>query len=116
VYDQLGAGWPAGLGSWLRRLGLSAGFFVLAQGFLLLARSELFLAVVWTGSAYNANLRRLRQAGWWQQLHGQYPAWLHGLTLLDAALVGVVLAIGLTAGLLIAANRLARWRALVERD
>ncbi|MEW5956384.1 MAG: hypothetical protein AB1801_01575 [Chloroflexota bacterium] len=49
------------------------------------------------------------------QLGDWIPHWPEYLALLDAALVGLVLTIGLTAGLVLAANGLARWRNLVER-
>jgi hypothetical protein len=43
------------------------------------------------------------------------PRWPEYLALLDAVLVGIVLTIGITIGLVLAADWLVRWRALVDR-
>jgi len=71
--------------------------FVLAQSARLQAANQTAVSLV--------------AGGWWEWLlsNGTLAA------LLDAALVAVVLVLGITAGLLSAAHALLTWRTLVER-
>jgi hypothetical protein len=52
----------------------------------------------------------------WPQLVDQYPRWFDYPALMDAALAGIVLTIGITAGLLLAEDWLQRWRDLINRS
>jgi hypothetical protein len=97
------------------RSAVAALSFVLVQGiFIVTGAAGGSLAIVWPGRLYRADLARYG-AAWWQTLMASVPGWYHYVALLDAALVGIVLAAGTTAGLLVAARWLARWRKLVER-
>ncbi len=110
--------------SWLLRAGTAAAALLLAQ----------FLAMAWAGawevrkfrasvefsvdpSFYQNNLSR---CAWFQSLHewsqsrcGLYAGDL--LALVDAAVVGIVLVIGMVLGLVVATRLLDRYRALVAK-
>lgn len=116
LYAQPDAGWHLGVIRWLLRLALAALAFVLTQAVFIIAGGQRSnaLAIGWAGSFYrsqfDASFRQL-----WPQLMERWPRYFDYLALLDAALVGLVLAIGITAGLLVAQDWLKRWRDLVNR-
>jgi hypothetical protein len=115
LHAQPRVGWRPGIGRWLPRLGSAIMTFVLTQWIFIVGRDEgPGIAVAWAGSFYKAEFTRYISALWPQLAEG-CPQWFDYLALLDAALVGTVLSIGITAGLLIASDWLARWRNLVDR-
>jgi hypothetical protein len=115
LYNQPRAGWRLGIVGWLGRLGIAALSFALIQWAFIAAKNQgPGIAIAWAGSFYRANLSWIGLA-WWQQLTQRAPQWYDYLALADAALVGIVLTVGITAGLVVAADRSARWRDLTER-
>lgn len=115
VVNQPRAGRHLGVLRWVARLGTAAVIFALTQTAFILARNKgTGIAIARAGSSYRADFTRYTMP-WWQALMERYPRWFDGLALLDAALVGIVLTIGITAGLIIAADWLRRWQALVAR-
>ncbi len=103
LYGQPRIGYPLGIVRWLLRLGTAVLSFVLTERvFIAAKRKAPSLNIVWGEKLYRAEFR-------------DYVMWSKHLALLDAALVGIVLTIGITAGLVLAADWLARWRALVDR-
>jgi hypothetical protein len=115
LYGQPRAGWRLGIGRWLLRLGVAVVALVGAQAVFMAAEDTGgSISIVWPASRYGASLGQYALA-WWQQLIGRFPRWPDAVALVDAGLVGIVLTIGTTAGLLLAAKWLARWRSLVAR-
>jgi hypothetical protein len=116
LYAQPRAGWHLGVGRWLVRLGTAVLTLVLTQSIFIIAGHKWSntLAIGLAGSFYKAEFIRYVKA-WWPRLVERDPRWFDHLALLDAALVGIALTIGITAGLVLAADWLARWRALVNR-
>ncbi len=89
------------------RLATAALTFVLVEWLFITQGKGPALNIAWSTSAYKSKFL--------DYIMTRDPRWPEYLALLDAALVGLVLTIGLTAGLALAANWLARWRALVKR-
>ena len=115
LYAQPQAGWRLGIGRWLLRLGIAALAFALTQwAFVVGGDRGPGIAIAWAGSFYKAEFTRYVST-LWSQLMGRYPQWFDYLALLDAALVGIVLTVGNTAGLLVASDWLTRWRNLTDR-
>jgi hypothetical protein len=115
VADQLQEGKPRLRGAWLWRTGLASGLSFLTQAIFLLARQKRAgISIAWDGNYYHsqlaATLERL-----WPALAGALPRWADYLGLVDAALVGAVMAIGIAIGLEQARRQLARWRDLSNR-
>jgi hypothetical protein len=117
LYDQPNCGWRLGLRRWLLRLGAVIAAFVLGQwSFMLAGYPGDSITAAWPGASYQADLDlRIKRAVWFQRLLQAHPQAYDGLGLLDAALVGAVLAVGTTAGLLLADRWLSRWSDLVRR-
>ncbi len=122
VRDQPMAGWRIGIGRWVRRLAASALAFALGQLAFVAVDVALGpgrvlgtgLTVVWSGFTYESFLSALLpQLGLERLLSSDH--WFHYLGVLDAALVGVVLALGLSAGLIVAGRRHRRWESLMRR-
>jgi len=114
-----GAGWRPGVGRWLARLGTAAMAFCLSQWIAILAHQAgigpaLGVTVVLGGSFSHGEFSD-HPAAWWQALIARTARWSDGLALLDAALVGLVLAGGMAIGLLLAARFLKQWRDLLDR-
>jgi len=98
LYGQPRTGERLGVGSALLRVGLVAGISAAIQAvFLWVPDTGAALDVALSVNFYNAFFR-----------DSAVSAWLEWISLLDAALAGVVLAVGLTEGLTLA-NRLAQW-------
>jgi hypothetical protein len=115
LYDQPRAGWRLGGKSWLLRLVSVALIYALTQAVFVAARDRgPGIAIAWAGSFYKAEFTRYVSA-WWPQMMDPSSRWFDYLALVDAALVGVVLTVGITAGLVLAARWLAWWRSLVSR-
>jgi hypothetical protein len=117
LYAQPRRGWHVGILRWLLRLGIAALAFMLTQWVFMLAddnRSNT-LAIGWAGSFYRSQFSDYVMARW-PQVVDQYPRWFDYLALIDAALAGIVLTIGITAGLLLAEDWLKRWRDLINRS
>jgi hypothetical protein len=113
LYRQPGVSQSQGFGRWLKspstvlRLATAALTFVLVEWLFITQGKGPALNIAWSTSAYKSKFL--------DYIMTRDPRWPEYLALLDAALVGLVLTIGLTAGLVLAANWLARWRALVKR-
>ncbi len=104
---------------WLARLGTAALAFCLSQWIAILAHEAgigpaLGVTVFLGGSFYHGEFSDYLMA-WWQVFTSRYARWSDGLALLDAALVGLVLAGGMAIGLLLAARFLKKWRDLLDR-
>jgi hypothetical protein len=114
-----GGGWRMRPWRGLARLGTAALAFCLSQWIAILAHEAglgpaLGVTVVLGGSFYQGEFSD-HQVAWWQALIGRIARWSDGLALLDAALVGLVIAGGMAIGLLLAARFLKRWRDLLDR-
>ena len=115
LYGQPRVGLRLRIRSWLLRLTTAALTFVLAQAVSIVTRDKGGgIAIAWTGNFYRAALSGSEML-WWQQIITSYPQWFDYLALLDAALVGIFLTIGITAGLVLAGAWLAWWRRLVNQ-
>jgi uncharacterized membrane protein len=122
VYDQPMARWRIGAGRWLLRLAVVAVAFALVQvvfvavDVMLGPQGDLGtgLMFAWSGYTYKSGLYDiLKNRG----LEGVFSIdnWFHYPAIVDAALVGIVLALGLSAGLIVAGNRHRKWKSLVRR-
>ncbi len=112
VYDQPQAGWRLGPLRWILRLGLAAILSALVQAAFVLAKNfGVGLVYSWSLYFYESRLYdRFAAAG------GEPSASLFAvLSMFDAALAGLALALGLAAGMVIAGNWHRRWKDLVER-
>ena len=119
LYGQPKISHPRGVRWLLRpgtalRLATAALSFVLTEGVFIAKEGGHGLNIAWSRSAYKARFYDYFTTQQ-PQLGDLVPRWPEYLALLDAALVGIVLTIGLTIGLVLAADWLARWRALVDR-
>jgi uncharacterized caspase-like protein len=104
VYDQPLAGWRMSPGRWLLRLAVVAAVFALAQALFVLARDYgTGLMFVWDGSLYESRMED-NLIAW--GMEGVYATrnWFHYAAIIDAALAGIALAVGLTVGLVVAGN------------
>jgi hypothetical protein len=115
LYGQPRAGWRLDLGRWLMRLGVAAVTYVTTQSVFFIAKDKgPAIAIACASSFYEAEFSRF-QVMWWQRFMNSYPEWFDYLALVDAALVGIVLTLGITAGMAVAAAALAWWRSLADR-
>jgi len=106
VHDQPLAGWRWGSGRGLLRVGTAVLAGVLVQAIFDAARDKgVGLTIAWSGVFYESHFADSVER-WWPGLAAQFPRWPAYLGLLDAALVGVVLTIGITLGLTLSAARL----------
>lgn len=108
-------GWRLRMSQVLLRLVGTVIAFVLPLLFFIIIAGDEFegLSIVWSSQTYYADFPRYTKLAFW--LEEKIPSLFDILTLLDAALVGIVLAIGTTAGMLLAAKWLARWRDLSDQ-
>jgi hypothetical protein len=117
--DQPRAGWHLGILRWLRRLAVAALAFVLTQAiFIIIAGGQPAhtLPIVRSGSYYYAQFFEFVEMRWPWLVVQCCTGWPNYLALIDAALVGIVLTIGITAGLLLAEDWLKRWRDLINQS
>jgi len=102
LYGQPAAGWRQGFGRWILRLGSAIAGATLTQFLFILAGDKgLGIAISWPGSRYNAYFSSLLEH-WWPGFAERVPRWADLVGLADAALVGVVLTVGMTWGMHIA--------------
>jgi hypothetical protein len=105
LYGQPASGRRWHLGRALVRLGVAVATSLLTQLTFILARDKgVGIAIAWPGSRYNAFLSSLLDYQW-PELTERVPLWADYLGLLDAALVGAVLAAGITLGMQVALRR-----------
>jgi len=116
LYAQPWAGRRPSIGHWLLRLGAAALAFGVTQWIFIRAGNKWSntLAIGWSGSFYSDEFSRYTMERW-QQLMERHSQWFDYLAIFDAILEGIVLTIGITAGLLLAARLLDRWHTLVNR-
>jgi hypothetical protein len=115
------AGWRIGAGRWLLRLVVVAMAFALVQvvfvviDVMLGPEAHLGTALMfgWSGYTYRSGLYDILR-NWGLESVLSTDNWFHYPAIVDAALVGIALALGLTTGLIIAGNRHRNWRALVR--
>jgi hypothetical protein len=69
---------------------------------------------VWDGSVYESRVEDNLVAWGWEKVHATRN-WFHYAAIIDAALTGIALAIGLTVGLVVAGNRYQEWKSLVRQ-
>lgn len=113
LYGILDSSGRRGGGVWPLRLLTAVLSFVLVQWVFVAAGDKgPGIAVSWSGGFYRAEFEPL---SWWGAGPDRVLHWYDGLALLDAALVGLVLVIGLVLGLRAAGHLLERWRELVRR-
>ncbi len=104
------------------RLGIAALAFMLTHVVFVLARSEASISIAWGTQWYceyfgrtaaecarDATTRALIRTG-------DRLQWFDVAALLDVALTGIVLSVGLTLGLTVAARSLEKWRGLIEEE
>ncbi len=117
LYRQPEAGLHLGVFGWAWRLGIAASSFVGLQAIPLVAQmadSRVMLngiVIAWNGAHYEAAYFDLNVFGM-GMLRDLGPHWFDFCALTDAALLGIVLTVGMTVGLVVANNRLARWQEL----
>lgn len=100
--------------SWGLRVGLAGIIFVLLHGtFIALGNIDRSIAIVWPGRTYRTAFNPLRETWPWQQIMVTLPSWFNLVALLDAALVGFILAIGMLLGMRQASRFLDYWHRLV---
>jgi hypothetical protein len=115
VYDQPATGWRLERLRALLRLGAAVGASVLAQAIFLVAPNlGTALTPALAGGFYEAYFTDSVEA-LWPDLAIRLPHWPDVLGLVDAGLVGGVLAVGLTVGMFLAERFVLQWRELVER-
>ncbi len=119
LYGQPRISHPRGIRWLLRpgtalRLATAALSFVLVEWVFIAKDGGYGLNIAWSMSNYKSRFYDYFTTQQ-PQLGELIPCWPEYLALLDAALVGIVLTIGLTIGLVLAADWLARWRVLVDR-
>lgn len=111
VYGQPAQGWRLGWFGWLTRLGVAAlGFAFSYLPFLLPEYAGSSITIVVSGQTYCSNFP-IVLSKLWPHCENQ-SALLATLGMLDAALVGASLALGISTGLLVADRWLRRWYAL----
>jgi energy-coupling factor transporter ATP-binding protein EcfA2 len=118
LYGQPRSGWHLGILRWLLRLAVTALTFVLTQAIFITAGGQRAqtLAIVRSGSYYYAQFLEFVERRWPWLLVECCAGWPSYLALIDAALVGIVLTIGITAGLLLAEDWLKHWRDLIDQS
>jgi hypothetical protein len=117
LHDQPRAGWHLGILRWLLRLTVAALAFVLAQAIFIIAGGPRphSLPIVRSARYYYAEFFGFVEMRWPWLAVDCCTGWPSYLALIDAALVGVVLTVGIAAGLLLAQDWLKRWRALIDQ-
>jgi MFS family permease len=123
TYDQPRAGWHIGAGRWLLRLVIVMLAFALVQAIfvqldiLMGPNSDMGAGLVftWSGYFYRSRLGSTLNA-WGLQgiLDSEY--WFHYAAIIDAALTGVTLTVGLTAGLTLTNKWYQKWSSLIRRS
>lgn len=99
---------------WGLRAGMAGIIFVLLHGaFIVLGNIDRSIAIVWPSRTYRTAFNPYRETWPWQQIMAAVPSWFNWVALLDAALVGFVLAIGMMIGMGQASRFLASWHRLV---
>jgi hypothetical protein len=118
LYGQPRAGRRLGVLGWLSRLGVAALTFGLTQAIFIIAVGQraYTLPIVRSGNYYYAQLFDAAQKRWPDMVLECCTGWPTHLALIDAALVGIALAIGITAGLLVAVSWLNRWLGLIDQS
>ena len=115
IYDQPMAGWRGRAGQWLLRFASAAAVFALIQTYFNRYNDQAFsLLFSWNGSFYNQQLgARLANTPLAAVLSIKY--WYDYFSGVDAALVGIFMALGLVIGLLFSARWLKNWQDLKVR-
>lgn len=117
LYRQPEAGLHLGVLGWAWRLGIAVLTFLIAQAIPIVAQwidphaIVNGIAVAWNGAHYEAAYYDLNVWGL-DLVKLLTRRWFDIFALADAALLGVVLAVGMTLGLVAANNRLRRWQEL----
>jgi|GEM_PF-2686544 len=115
VYDQPLAGWHLGPAGWLKRLAAAGFLFGLVQAvFVAAGKGQLALIGGVQGLDYDIPLGD-RLLEWGMAAVIGVDKWFHYAAIVDAVLFGIVMALGLTAGMIIAAERFKVWQSLVNR-
>jgi hypothetical protein len=116
LYGQPRAGWRLGIFSWLLRLGVAALTLVGTQWVFIWTEGGKGqgIAIAWVGTFYWSAFGDCERP-WWQRFVNSVPQWPDYLALLDAVLVGVVLTVGIAAGMILAAKALVWSRERVNR-
>ncbi|MDX2244488.1 MAG: serine protease [Leptolyngbyaceae cyanobacterium bins.302] len=83
---------------WIWRMGLAGLVFAWIQAVFLLTNQGSGLVMVWTSQMYESSLGRYADLGWWAALMQRHPQWFQYLAIVDSALSGMMLALGLMAG------------------
>jgi hypothetical protein len=115
VYDQPQAAWRVGIGRWFVRVAVPAATFALVQAVFALAQdygSGLIFA--WTGFFYRSRLHD-NLIRWGLEGITATENWFHYAAVIDAALTGIAMALGVTTGLVFAAVQYQKWRSLIEQ-
>jgi hypothetical protein len=116
VFDPPVAGRRLGFGRWALRLGGIGLFFALLQiTFVLAGNKGTGIVLTWSGDYYYARLLWLVESlavGSGDRFLGWAPA----IGVLDAAVVGVALALGITAGLVLSHRWLVIWQTYVQNS
>ncbi|GAB4528275.1 MAG: hypothetical protein Kow0063_04330 [Anaerolineae bacterium] len=115
VYDQPLAGWRIGVRRWGLRLTIVACVFALVQFVFFRARDYgPGLIFAWSGFFYQSRLRD-PLIHWGLESVLSIENWFHYAAVIDAALTGIAMAVGLSAGLIAAHNWYQRWERLVNQ-
>jgi hypothetical protein len=122
VHDQPLAGWHVGVGRWFARLGVAAAVFALVQALfvgvdLMLGADDnlgVGLITAWSGYFYQSRLHD-NLMRWGLESVVATKNWFHYAAIFDAALTGIAMAVGLSAGLIIADTWYQRWEKLVNQ-
>lgn len=117
LYRQPEAGLHLGVIGWAWRLGIAAVSFVVLQAIPIVAelagaREKMNgIVIAWDGAHYEPAYYDLNIIGM-GMLRDLVPHWFDFCGLADAALLGIVLTVGMTVGLVVANSRLLRWQEL----
>jgi hypothetical protein len=116
LYNQPQAGLRMGLRRWLLRLATAAASFGLIHWVFVQDRNlGTGLGFVLSGGFYYAEFMDYPFT-WWEWFMAHCDGWYDWMAVVDAALAGIVLTIGITAGLVLAEDLLAKWKAIVDRE
>jgi hypothetical protein len=122
VHDQPLAGWRIGAGRWLLRLAVVAAIFALVQALFVAVDLMLGpagdlgtgLMFAWSGYTFKSGLYDILVNLGLERVFS-VDNWFHYPALVDAALTGIVMALGLSAGLIVAYRWYLKWKSLVRR-
>jgi hypothetical protein len=104
-----------GVGGWALRLGTASCIFALTQlAFVAAEDKGVSLTIVRDGGFFRGKLGGLLEQGVPQLVH-RYPNWSDGLAVMDAAVVGTVLVLSVSAGWVVAIRQYKKWRAVLDR-